>query len=490
MTLSIGLSTALSGLSVSSEQTSVVSRNVARAGDPSATRKIVNLTSVPGAGVRIASITRAANEALFDKLLNATSSATERTAIADAVSELDQTVLDPELDASPAALLSKLGNALQQYSAAPQDSVRARAAIAAARDLTRGLNTASEVVQGVRSQADADMAQSVERVNSLLDQFGRINAEIIKGSQTSKDITDQLDQRDQLLAGLAEELGIRTVLRADNDMAIFTDSGITLFDRSARAVTFTRTGSFGPTTTGNAVMVDGVPITGTNGVMLSRSGRLPGLASIRDQIAVTYQDQLDEIARGLVEVFAESDQSQPATLPDLPGLFTYPGAAGVPASGSILTGLAGTIMVNPNADPAAGGDPARLRDGAISGNPAYLYNTSGAAGYPDRLLDLSDKLAGKLAFDPAAAVDAEATLAQFAASSVAWLEQTRQTSSNEADYHKTLLERSQAALSKVTGVNLDEEMTTLLELERSYQASTRLISAIDDMLKTLLATAA
>src|SRR5262245_34268362 len=214
MTLSIGLSTALSGLSVSSEQTSVVSRNVARAGDPSATRKIVNLSSVPGAGVRIASITRASNEALFDKVLSATASASERTAIAGALSELDQTVLDPELDASPAALLTKLGNALQQYAAAPQDSVRARAAIAAATDLTRGLNDATEVVQRVRSQADADMAQSVERINSLLDQFGRINAEIIKGSQTDKDITDQLDERDQLLAGLAQELGIRTVLRA------------------------------------------------------------------------------------------------------------------------------------------------------------------------------------------------------------------------------------------------------------------------------------
>jgi flagellar hook-associated protein 1 len=489
MSLSIGLSTALSGLSASSEQTSVVSRNVARAGDPSATRKSVNLVTVSGAGVRIASITRASNEALFDKLLSATANASGRGVIADALAELEQTVQDPELEASPAALITKFGNALQQYSAAPQDSVRARAAIAAASELARGLNAATEVVQGVRARADADMAQSVDTVNSLLVQFGRLNAEIMQGSQIGRDITDQLDQRDQLLAGLAQELGIRTVERADHDMAIFTDSGITLFDRSARAVTFSQTGTFGPATLGNAVMVDGVPITGTNGVMLSRSGRLPGLANVRDTIAVTYQNQLDEIARGLVQVFAESDQSVPATLPDLPGLFTYPGAAGVPPSGSISIGLAGSLMVNPNADSSSGGNPQGLRDGAMSGNPAYLYNTTGAAGYADHLLDLSDKLARKLTFDPAAATDAEATLAQFAASSVAWLEQTRQTTGHDADYQKTLLERSQAALSKATGVNLDEEMTTLLELERSYQASTRLISAIDDMLKTLLAAA-
>ena len=95
-------------------------------------------------------------------------------------------------------------------------------------------------------------------------------------------------------------------------------------------------------------------------------------------------------------------------------------------------------------------------------------------------------MAGSLAFDAAAACEVEATLSKFAASSVAWLEQTRQTTAHEADYQNTLLERSHAAPSKITGVNLDEEMTTLLELERSYQASTRLISAIDGMLKTLL----
>ncbi|MFZ0851990.1 MAG: flagellar hook-associated protein FlgK [Hyphomicrobiaceae bacterium] len=486
MTLSIGLSTALSGLSVSSEQTSVVSRNVARVGDPSATRKIVNLVTVPGAGVRIASITRASNEALFDKLLSATASASGRTVIAEALAELEQTVQDPELDAAPAALVTKLANALQQYSAAPQDIVRASAAIATASDLTRSLNAATDLVQRVRAQADADMAQSVDRVNSLLAQFSTINAQITQGSQSARDVTDQLDQRDQILASLSEELGIRTVLRADNDMAIFTDGGITLFDRSARSVRFARTASFGPTTAGNAVYVDGVPITGSSGVMLSRSGRLPGLASVRDKVTVTYQNQLDEIARGLVQIFAEADQSPAPTLPDVPGLFTYPGAVSLPASGSVLTGLAGTIMVNANVDPDKAGDPTRLRDGAISGNPAYLYNTSAATGYADRLLQLSDKLAGSLAFDAAAACEVEATLSKFAASSVAWLEQTRQTTAHEADYQNTLLERSHAAPSKITGVNLDEEMTTLLELERSYQASTRLISAIDGMLKTLL----
>ena len=52
MSLSVGLDAALSGLSVSADQTSVVSRNVARAGDPHATRKTANVVTAPGGGVR------------------------------------------------------------------------------------------------------------------------------------------------------------------------------------------------------------------------------------------------------------------------------------------------------------------------------------------------------------------------------------------------------------------------------------------------------
>src|SRR5437867_183551 len=104
MTLSIGLNAALSGLSVTADQTAVVSRNVARAGDPHASRKTANLVTLPGGGVKLASITRTSNAALFDKMLGATSDAGTQQTILDALNQLDQTINDPELDASPAAL--------------------------------------------------------------------------------------------------------------------------------------------------------------------------------------------------------------------------------------------------------------------------------------------------------------------------------------------------------------------------------------------------
>jgi flagellar hook-associated protein 1 FlgK len=266
---------------------------------------------------------------------------------------------------------------------------------------------------------------------------------------------------------------------------VFTDSGVTLFETRARAVTFTPTLIYSASTTGNSVYVDGVPISGS-GTMAIASGRLTGLVSIRDDVAVAYQRQLDEVARGLIEMFAESDQSAVPALPDGTGLFTYPGGPAIPASGVAIDGLAGTISVSASVDPLQGGDPALLRDGGVSG-AAYVYNASGAAGYTDRLQQLLDRFSQPRAFDPASGIDPLTTVAGFGSASVAWLQEARRTAGDEAEYRSTLVERSAEALSKETGVNLDEQMTRLLELERSYQASSKLISTIDSMLGALIA---
>lgn len=487
MTLSVGLGIAQSGLSVTADQTAVVSRNVANAGDPLATRKNANVVTGPGGGVRVASITRVFNDALFKSVLASTSAASGQNAIVEALDFLDQTINDPELDASPAALIAKFTSTLQQYAETPNNTVLAQTAVAAAGDLALGLNSATQTVQQVRQQADGDMAGSVNRLNALLSQFETVNSAIVKGTRSGADVTDQLDARDHILTSIAEEVGIKMVPRADGDMALYTDSGVTLFDVKARTVTFDRTTAFAAGVSGNPVYIDGVPITGNAGSMLAHSGRLVGLSAIRDDVAVTYQSQLDEIARGLIEAFAESDQSVAPTLPDVPGLFTYAGAPAMPASGTLMDGLAGSIRVNPNVDPTQGGNPSLLRDGGMSGNPAYVYNSEAAAGFSDRLNELVDGMLAARSFDPDAQTGASGTLAGFASSSVAWLQEARRSSGAEADYRSTLLDRSSQSLSKITGVNLDEEMTTLLELERSYQASSKLISTIDGMLDSLLA---
>jgi flagellar hook-associated protein 1 FlgK len=489
MSISHALNVARSSLATTSEQMSVVSRNMASAQDPGATRKSANVVTVNGGGTRIASITRASNSALFNAMLVATSSSGAQRAIVDALDRLEQTVNDPELDSSPAAMIQKLSDALQQYEAAPQDTLRAGSAVAAAQALANSLNDATRTVQNTRRQADADIATSVSNLNTLLARFEDLNNAIIAGTRSGNDVTDYLDQRDQVLAGISQEVGIRTVTRGDNDMALYTDSGVALFERTARKVEFDRTLIYTAGTVGNPVMVDGIPITGGVGAMSAGSGRLVGLTAVRDQATVAYQSQLDEIARGLINAFAESDQSASPTLPDVPGLFTYPGAPAMPTDGTIYVGLAGAIQLNPNVDPDQGGDYARLRDGGISdpSNPAYVYNPNGDTGYSGRLhqyiANLSENV---MTFDPDAQLATSGTVIKFASDSVGWFEELRKSASEVADYQDTVLQKSTEAVSRTSGINIEEEMIKMLDYERSYQASSKLISTIDSMLEALL----
>jgi flagellar hook-associated protein 1 len=487
MTLTVALNTAGSSLMTAGMQTSVISRNIAGANQDGYSRKSVLVGTIPGNGVYVAGIQRASSTGLFYNVLKAASTTAKQDALYNGLQKISATTVDdPEQDQSPAAQLAKLKSALQQYATAPDNATLAQAAVTAAKGVASSLNDATKTVQSVRAEADTDMTSSVSTINQLLSQFDTVNTSIVKGTITGSDVTDYLDLRDSILSKLSQEVGITVATRANNDMVVYTDSGVTLFETKARSVTFAPTNAYTAGTTGNAVYIDGVPVTGAAAVMPIHSGKLAGLATLRDDAAVTYQSQLDETARGLIETFAESDQSG-AALPDIPGLFTYPGAPAMPPTALISAGLAGTIFVNPSVDQTAGGNPSLLRDGAISGNAAYNYNTGNNAGFSDRLQQLVDGIAANRPFDPSALGKPNASLIDFAGSSVSWLESQRKSASDEATYNQTLLERSADALSNVSGVNMDDEMSFMLQVERTFSASSKLIATVDGMLKDLLA---
>jgi flagellar hook-associated protein 1 FlgK len=120
-----------------------------------------------------------------------------------------------------------------------------------------------------------------------------------------------------------------------------------------------------------------------------------------------------------------------------------------------------------------------LRDGGING-AAYNANPSGAASFSAQLDASSRSLTTPVAFDVAAGLSTIDSLMDFAADSIGWLELNR--SEADASLHRPAKPSGSARwrpYSNDTGVSLDEEMSLLLELEQSYKASARLISAVD-----------
>jgi flagellar hook-associated protein 1 FlgK len=220
------------------------------------------------------------------------------------------------------------------------------------------------------------------------------------------------------------------------------------------------------------------------------SGALAGYAALRDTLAPEYQAQLDQIAGGLINAFAESDQSAPPTLPSLPGLFTTPGATSLPTM-TATTGLAAMIEVNSNVDPSQGGNPSLLRDGGISdpGNPAYTYNTSGAASYTGRIQQLVAQISATQSFDPSAGLESSANLTDYANASVSWLQARTQQANDASSYQNAVATQASSALSNATGVNLDAEMTNMLNLENSYASTAKLLTTVTSMFSALLQAA-
>ncbi|HUI21606.1 MAG TPA: flagellar hook-associated protein FlgK [Methylocella sp.] len=489
MSLSSAALIAQSGLNTITAESSVLSRNITGASDTSIySLKTANVITTPY-GSQVASITRATNQAVFASMLSATSANATQTALSSGLATLNQTIGDISGSSSsssnsnsPATLLSNFTNALQSYEASPSDASLASAAVSAATTLAQGLNGAATTVAQVREQADAGIAASVQTINSLLTQFQSVNTQIVNGTATGSDVTDAQDTRDNILNQLAQQIGVTTIASANGSTSIYTDSGVTLFQGGvARSVTFTPTNAYTPATTGNAVYVDGVPITGPSATMPITSGTLAGLASLRDNVSVTYQAQLDGIAGGLISAFAESPQI--GTGPNLPGLFTTPGATSLPIT---TTGLASQITVNASVDPTQGGNPSLLRDGGISGNPNYVYNTAGNSSYQGRLSQLLNNLSTAQTFSPAGDITTSANLSDYASASVSWLEAQVSNVSSQSSYQSTLLNTATTALSNSTGVNLDNQMSQMLDLENSYSATAKLISTIDNMFTTLL----
>ena len=321
MDLSAALYGATAGVSAASAQISIVSRNIANQSNPNASRKIANIVTVNGLPV-VASISQASNAALMTSLLSANSKQAQQSAISDAMTQLQGTLGTSASDTtSPVSLIGQLQDALQTYATAPQSAASAQAAVVAANNLASGLNSASTTVQNAREQADQGIANSVTTINNLLNQFTQVNQSIVVGTQSGTDTTDAVDQRNSLLQQLSNQIGITTVTGQNNDVKIYTDSGLTLFDQTPMPVTFQQTPAFTASTQGNAVYVDGVPVTVPGSTFSVQSGALAGLASVRDNLAPTYQSQLDQIASGLITDFQETDQSgggQPATRPAFP----------------------------------------------------------------------------------------------------------------------------------------------------------------------------
>jgi flagellar hook-associated protein 1 FlgK len=116
----------------------------------------------------------------------------------------------------------------------------------------------------------------------------------------------------------------------------------------------------------------------------------------------------------------------------------------------------------------------------------YTYNTTGDAGYTGRLQQLVTAMQTPTSFSSSGGIGATASIAAYANSSVSWLQGQNSQASSNASYQSSLLSQASSALQNATGVNLDTELTNMLNIENSYQTSAKLLTTVTSLLQSLI----
>lgn len=126
-----------------------------------------------------------------------------------------------------------------------------------------------------------------------------------------------------------------------------------------------------------------------------------------------------------------------------------------------------------------------MRDGGANGSN-YTWNTTEGVSYSELLDDFVTGFEDKMDFDSSAGLGDTSNVLDYASNSVGWLESYRSTADSANETKSALSQRATEAYQNKTGVNLDEELSKMLDIEQSYKASTKLMNAVDEMLKSLL----
>ncbi|PZU81927.1 MAG: flagellar hook-associated protein FlgK [Shinella sp.] len=479
MSLASALNTTKSIFSNTSTQTSVVSTNISSATTSDYNRRTAVTTTNPYSGATTVKVERTEDAALLKQVLQSISDDAGQQSLLAGLQTLNSVMGGNEYSATPSESLSALREALQTYAASPSDSTLAAAAVAAANDVATSLNQQTASVQELRADTDGEIATTVDKLNQLLTDFEKVNNEVKRGTSGGGDANNALDTRESLLKQISQIIGISTTVRENNDIAIYTTTGVTLFETVPRKVSFESTTAYDANTVGNAVYIDGVALPAGEGSSTSSMGSLQSLVQLRDEVYPGYQNQLDEIARSTMLLFSETDTGGSA----IAGLFTTIDSSVVDfETADIIPGLAGLITVSS----AAQSDPSSLRDGDVAG---VDQNLEGAAGFSDLLYKYVAGFETQMTFDADASISTKATLLDYATDSVGWVEEYRSDATTAAENTSAMLNRSEEAYSNTTGVNLDEELILLLDIEQSYKAASKLLSTIDEMLASLMEAA-
>ena len=489
--LNASLYLGLSGLQAQQSALNVVGHNIANVNTPGYTRQRAILSSglsavegdiTYGQGSTVTSV-----QGIRDRFLNLQisretakqSGAETRYAGVNAVA----TTLGDTGATGISAQIQAFFQSFQDLATQPESAALRTNVVGKAQAMISGLQTNYRALDDQRNNSDQAVAAMVGEVNTLTSQIAVLNQRI-SGEATPGSDNDSRDQRQALTDKLANLVGINVVEDSKGEYQITLDSGAaTLVSGSASYDLVTKRPG---TDADNYLQVyssmAGTTVDVTTGI---KEGQLGATLDLRDNILVGFQAQLDQLAAGVASAVNSVHQTVNAVTGDKTNYFFQSTAE---ANGS--NGLPNSIGAAPALKSGAGwttlykGMVNLLSvNSAIVASPSLISAGAGAAGDNSKALAL-----GQLG-TTADTVDVGSATASFTgavSALVTDLGTQTQNYQTQSTTQQNLVSALQSQRDSLSGVNLDEEASTMMTLQRGYQASARFISVINQLTDQLV----
>ncbi|HZB87917.1 MAG TPA: flagellar hook-associated protein FlgK [Terracidiphilus sp.] len=341
----------------------------------------------------------------------------------------------------------------------PTDSALRQQVLAAATTLAGDVSNAADSLNSQRTALDQEAAGVTSQVNSLTSAIAQLNRQIQSNSPAT-DAGTLEDQRVQDISQLSQSIGINQVTTENNGLSITTTSGQLLVSQAA---------SF-QLTTGQVNGVTDFFVNGTDvtAQLTTGGGSLGGFLTARDQDIPNALSSLDQLAYS-VSTQVNALNNAGTNLNGVEGTGTN--AAGV-------TGTGTTPLYIFNEPTQVAGSAAALS--VITTDPSQIA----AAGFGDGTGDDSNAVALANLANQGIVNGQSPTgyYSQFVSQlgSTVLRVQTDNTAQNAS------VTQLQTQVNALSGVNLNDEASSLQQYERAYQAASEVFTILDTVISSAL----
>lgn len=442
-----------SALFTEQRASTVAGQNIANASTPGYTRQEVIRSSVPPNtwGVRVTSTDRANDEIVRRRLEDQLGLSGFADRRASRLSQLE----DVAVDGGESGLLANFDaffGSFRALEATPDDAAQRREVVAAGQTLASSMQRMAGDLERARVGLNQDIVGDIDQVNTLSADVARLNAAIKVAEAGGESANELRDQRDVALSGLAELTGAYGILDDDGDMTVVVN-GIVLAQKNQSYAVSAIPGSDGTvrleipgTTRGDVTgQFSGGAIGGS---IAARDGAVADAIASLDQLAFDFASAVNGVHQSYVGLDGVGGRS----------FFAAPAA---------VTGAARNLQV----------------DAAIAGDPSRIATATSAATLPG---DNAGVTALNALESALVANGGTESLGEAARGIVSRLGTEVRSASSEETLQRGRLDALTAVREQTSGVSIEEQLLALDRSQRAYQAASKVIQTVDEMLETVL----